>query len=359
MITIRLQKRRSSFELNVEQNIHSLPLAIFGPSGAGKSTILKSIAGLEHPDSGFIAINGKTLFDSDENVNLPPENRNIGYVPQDGLLFPHLTVEQNLLYGYVRIKNRKRSIELNEVCSVLEMDHLLERNVKTLSGGENQRVSLGRALLTSPELLLFDEPLASVDQRLKNRILPYLIRAITHFNIPTIYVSHNHEEVTQIAKNIMVLNEGKVVACGNYLEIIDNPDVYSTFSRQGVDNAFKAEIIENQEHEGLTIVEADEAQFCVPPLDAHPGENVSLNIRANDIILASEKPVGISTRNVLEAQVIKIADVGNIYLVHIDVGCELIVELTPSAQNELQIEVGKTLWCLIKTNAFSVGRITI
>lgn len=352
MIEIAVKKKLADFTLEVDATLPMEPVAIFGPSGSGKSSLLHTVAGLLKPDSGRIAIDGQVLFDSNSGVDIPPERRGLGLVPQDGLLFPHKTVEDNLLFGFTRVKDRARIIKLDDVVEVLEIGNLLKRYPANLSGGERQRVALGRALLASPKLLLFDEPLASVDNRLKDRILPYLQKAIAHFNLPALYVSHDHEEVTRIAKTIVVMLEGGIIAGGPYLQIIDHPQVYRAFTREGVDNVLQAKVIANIPELGYSEVTSGSANFKVPPLEIETGSEISLTISANDIILAKERPSRISTRNVIEGTVLRMADVGNLLLAHIDVGCELVVELTPEAVRELELADGAQVWVLIKSNAF-------
>lgn len=234
MISIELTKKLEKFTLEVKYQSESRKIAVFGASGAGKSTLLKLITGLQQPDSGRVKIADVVVFDSHKGISLKPENRRIGYVPQDGHLFPHLNVTNNLLYGFKRSKNPSSTINLKSVTQVLELTELLHRLPSKLSGGEKQRVALGRALLSNPRILLMDEPLAAIDFRLKRKIIPYLLKALEHFQIPVIYVSHSHEEVTQIAEEIIVLNQGQVIAAGPFHKIIDQQQVYSEFSRRAL-----------------------------------------------------------------------------------------------------------------------------
>lgn len=354
MIEIRISKRLGEFTLEADLSLPSATVALFGPSGGGKSTLLHAVAGLIKPDSGRIAIDGDIVFDASAGIDVPPDRRGLGLVPQDGLLFPHKKVRDNLLYGFHRVKGRPRTIGLDDVVRVLEIESLLDRYPTNLSGGERQRVALGRALLTSPRLLLFDEPLASVDSPLKAKILSYLQRAISHFRIPALYVSHDHGEVTRLAEIIVVLHRGKVLAAGAYNSIIDLPPVYRVFTREGVDNVLKGTVTAEKPQEGYSEVRVGGTVFKVPPLPALKGMEVTMNIGADDIILSRSKPDRISTRNVLPGQVDRIAEVDGLLLVHIDVGCELIVELTPEAARELGLERGTEIWALIKSNAFTV-----
>jgi len=354
MIEITARKRFADFDLDVEFSLPGEPVAVFGPSGAGKSTLLNIVAGLLKPDSGRISINGELLYDSTTGIDTPAERRGFGLVPQEGLLFPHRTVRDNLLFGYKRVHGRPRTIELDEVVDVLEIGSLLYRYPATLSGGEAQRVALGRALLASPRLLLFDEPLASVDERLKWRILPYLKLAVSYFNLPALYVSHDPTEVTSIASRIVVLHGGRIVAAGPYLEIIDLPEVYGVFTREGVNNVLTGTVEANLPQYGYSVVGVGEATFKVALANAPPGSEIGLAIKANEVIIARERPGKISTRNVLKGKVAGFANVGSLILVHVDVGCEIIVELTHGAATELLLAEGTEIWVLIKSNAFQI-----
>ena len=356
MLDINIKKNLADFPLEISCQNNSRKIAIFGASGAGKSTMLKLISGLDKPDEGHIRIAGKTLFDSSKGICLKPEERKTGYVPQDGQLFPHLSVKNNLLFGFSRQVGNGKRINFDDVVNVLELSPLLSRKPATLSGGEKQRVALGRALLSTPRVLLMDEPLAPIDYKLKRKIIPYLLKAFEFFSIPVLYVSHSHEEVTQIADEILVINKGQLVASGPYLEIIDQPRVYSEFSREGIDNTFIANIEKNDFSEGYCQVKVGETNFRIPPQPESISGQINLSVKANEIILALEKPKKISTRNILQGNVTRLAEVGKIILAHIDIGCEVLVELTPSAVKELELQVGSDLWVLIKTNSFLVGK---
>jgi molybdate transport system ATP-binding protein len=189
--------------------------ALFGPSGAGKTSIVNMIAGLTRPDKGHIRINGSLVFDSAGGIDLPPEKRRIGYVFQDGRLLPHLSVRGNLTYGMYLTPKDKRYVEPDTVVDLLGIGHLLSRRPCRLSGGEKQRVAIGRALLTSPLLLLMDEPLASLDDARKSEVLPFIQRLSREFAVPILYVSHSIEEIRRLASRVVVLDEGRVIASGS------------------------------------------------------------------------------------------------------------------------------------------------
>jgi molybdate transport system ATP-binding protein len=202
------------FELDVVFQAVPQVVALFGPSGSGKTSVLSVIAGALRPEHGLVALRQRKLLDTAARIDLAPHKRNVGLVFQDHLLFPHLSVEANLRYGMIRQRPRKRRIELARIVEVLELGDLLARLPRNLSGGERQRVALGRSLLACPESLLLDEPLAALDRPLKERILVYLERALAEWHIPTLFVSHGVVEVRRLAESVIVLDGGRVTACG-------------------------------------------------------------------------------------------------------------------------------------------------
>jgi molybdate transport system ATP-binding protein len=210
MIEVQARLKRKHFELDASLQLSQRVTAIYGPSGAGKSTLLSIIAGITQPDSGRIVIDGECLFDSEMRINKPIHQRKIGLVFQDGRLFPHLTVEHNLSYALNFTPVENQQFQLKQIVALLEIGHLLKQRPHQLSGGEKQRVALGRALLSSPRLLMLDEPLASLDGRLKSQILPLLKLVANEINIPMIYISHSKEEIMQITNNLIDIQLGKV-----------------------------------------------------------------------------------------------------------------------------------------------------
>ncbi len=214
-IVLDFSIRQGEFRLEIGERLETLVLALFGPSGSGKTTVLESVAGLRRPDRGRIEVGGTVLFASPD-VDLPPRQRRVGYVPQDCVLFPHMNVRRNILYG----AHRGNGLGLDRVLDILEIEALLDRPVASLSGGERQRVALARALMSSPHLLLLDEPLAGVDLELRRRIVPCLRRIRDEVGVPMIYVSHDAAEVRTIADRAIVLERGAVVASGDPLEVL-------------------------------------------------------------------------------------------------------------------------------------------
>jgi molybdate transport system ATP-binding protein len=208
MIALDFRLRQGEFTLDIRERIDARVTALFGPSGAGKTTVLDAIAGLRVPADGSIAIGERVLFSSAARVNLPPHQRHVGYVTQDVALFPHLNVRRNVLYG----RRDSQRLALDQVAGMLEVAGLLDRRIQQLSGGERQRIALARALMSAPEVLLLDEPLAAVDVERRRRILPYLERVRDELAVPIVYVTHDAEEVRRIADRVIVFEEGRVVA---------------------------------------------------------------------------------------------------------------------------------------------------
>ena len=224
MLAVDVDKQLGAFKVAVRFEAKSGATALFGPSGAGKTTVVNMIAGLLRPHHGSIVLDETVLFDAAAGIDVPPHKRRIGYVFQEGRLFPHLSVRQNLDYGR-RMSGRPRDAsEFERIAALLDIGHLLDRRPRMLSGGERQRIAVGRALLMRPRLLLLDEPLASLDAAHKREILPYLVRLRDDAGVPIVYVSHSPAEVRRIATNVVRLNAGQVVAVGG-LELLDEPEV--------------------------------------------------------------------------------------------------------------------------------------
>ena len=355
MLSIHVTRELAHFTLDIQVDCPHTVTAIFGPSGSGKTTLLNLVAGLLRPDHGAISIDGDLLFSSKQGVDLPPERRRVGYVFQDDLLFPHLTVRQNLRYGYNLLPARVRRFAVDRIVDLLELGPLLERRPGLLSGGERQRVALGRAILASPRLLLMDEPLASLDQGLKDRIIPYLRHIRSDLAIPILYVSHSVAEILQLTGQVIVLRQGHVLACGDFFDIAQHPEVLPLMEAHGFENVLPVDIVANDRTQGVTRIRYRGRELKVPLCDRPPGSRVFIGIRANDIILCRERPEGLSIRNAIEGRLLDIATVGGKQLVYVDVGKRLAVEITPEAVDELELRPGDPVVCLVKTHAIRVG----
>lgn len=210
-IELAITRRQGEFTLDVAIKLEGPVSALFGPSGAGKTSILQIVAGLLRPDSGRIVVDGKVWFDSSAGIDMPAHRRRVGYVFQEGRLFPHFSVRRNLMYGRWFRRDETQRIRPDEVIELLGIGHLLERRPVNLSGGEAQRIAIGRALISDPDLLLMDEPLASLDAARRAEILPYIEQLRDRFHLPTIYVSHTREEIDRLANEVVTMEAGRVM----------------------------------------------------------------------------------------------------------------------------------------------------
>jgi molybdate transport system ATP-binding protein len=221
MLDIRVGRRQGHFQVDAAFKTPNTGVtALFGPSGAGKTSVINMVAGLIRPDQGRIVVQERILFDSGQGINLPPERRSIGYIFQDGRLFPHLTVHGNLTYGMKLTPRSLRLIGLDQVVHLLGVEHLLGRRPARLSGGEKQRVAIGRALLTSPRLLLMDEPLSSLDAARKEEVLPFIAKLPRAFSIPILYVTHSVDEIRRLADRLVLMEHGRSIATGGVGEMM-------------------------------------------------------------------------------------------------------------------------------------------
>ncbi|HEY1268028.1 MAG TPA: molybdenum ABC transporter ATP-binding protein [Candidatus Binatia bacterium] len=343
----------SSFVLEVDLAFDSRVAAILGPSGAGKTTLLEAIAGLRQIESGEIEIGGRALFSSARGIDVPPRERAVGYVPQDPALFPHLSVRGNILFGARNAVSRNGSPEfpLEHVVALLEIGHLLDRSVHHISGGEAQRVALARALLSRPRLLLLDEPLASLDIGLKERILPYLKRVRDELKMPMIYVTHDTVEALSLADWMIMLAQGRVVAQGVPYTVLTSGAVLAQID-PGLENVFEAVLIDSNADEGRSRVRL-EAGTClfIPYTPKPPNSRLQIGIAGDDILIATQKADNISAGNVLEGIVRGLEIAAGQAILRVDAKDEFYVRLTPTAVRRLALSVGVNVYLIIKTRS--------
>lgn len=304
MLKLNLIQQLGNLDLNVNLEIPAQGItAIFGRSGTGKSSLINLIAGLSTAQSGLIELNGRVLFDSQKGINLPPEKRNIGYVFQEHRLFPHYSVEKNLKYGY----KRSNSSDFLQIVELLGISHLLNRYPESLSGGEKQRIAIGRALLSSPDILLMDEPLSALDLPRKQELLGYLDKLATQLNIPILYVSHSLEEIVRLADQLVLLNNGKVVVFDSLANVWYNP-VFSDWqpNNQRI-SLLELPIKEQQPSYNMLGLGLNEQRLWIHQLPRHQiGENLRVTIASKDVSISLQKPMQSSIRNVLKGDVQKI-----------------------------------------------------
>ena len=355
MLSIRVKRALSGFTLDVAVDCSYPVTAIFGPSGAGKTTLLNLVAGLLQPDVGEIRLGDRVLFSSETGVNLPPEARRVGYVFQEDLLFPHLSVVENMRYGYDLLSPRSRRFDVAPIADLMGLTGLMDRRPARLSGGERQRVALARAILTSPDLLLMDEPLASLDQELKDRIIPYLRHIRTDLGIPILYVSHSVAEILELTGQVIVLKSGRVLAHGDFFHVVHHPAVLPLAEAHGFENVLPVEVVAQGGTRDGCRVRFEDQDLRVPPCDRPVGSRIFIGIRANDIILSRRRPDGLSIRNAMRGRILDMQDVDGKQLVYVDVGKRLAVEVTLEAVEELGLEVGDTVMCLVKAHSIRIG----
>jgi len=356
MLDVDIRLSRGRFGLEASFAADAPIVALFGRSGSGKSTVVDAIAGLVRPATGRIVVAGRTLFDTARGINLPPEQRRVGYVFQDGLLFPHLTVRANLAYGARLSVPGEPVVDRARVIALLGLEDLLERRPATLSGGERQRVAIGRALLASPRVLLMDEPLASLDGPRKAEILSYVELLRDEWRLPIVYVSHAIEEVTRLADHLVLLAGGKVAAQGPMSEIMRRRDLAPLTGRFEAGSVIEARVIAQDEAFGLATLAFDGGRLVVPNVDALPGEPIRVRIRARDVALATQPPARASFQNVLAGTVRSIgAEFGALVEVEVAVGgITVVARVTRKAVADLGLEPGRAAYALVK--AVSIDR---
>jgi len=356
MLDVDITVHRATFTLKAAFASDAPIVALFGRSGSGKSTIVDAIAGIARPERGRIVIGERPLFDSQRGIDLAPERRRVGCVFQDALLFPHLDVAANLAYGERLTAPSERFIDRERVIALLGIAPLLDRRPVNLSGGEKQRVAIGRALLASPRILLLDEPLASLDGARKAEILAYIELLRDELRLPIVYVSHAIEEVTRLADRVVVIAEGAVIAQGRTSEVLSLPQIGVAAGRFEEGAAIDAHVASHDAHFGLSTLAFEGGTLVVPNVAARAGEAVRVRIRARDVSLSLQHPGRISIQNVLEAQVISLGgEIGAIVDVTLRVGpTPLVARITRKAAAELEICPGMKVHALVK--AVSIDR---
>lgn len=356
-ISVRQRLARGDFTLDVDLRLPGRGVsALFGHSGSGKTSCLRSLAGLEPTSEGLVEVNGEVWQDSARRVFVPPHKRAIGYVFQEASLFAHLTVRGNLEFGWRRVAPKQRRVGLEQACELLGIGHLLARAPATLSGGEAQRVGIARALLTSPRLLLMDEPLAALDASRKREILPYLERLHAELDIPVVYVSHSQDEVVRLADHLVLLEQGRIEASGPLSTLLNRLDLpLSQAEDAGV--VLQAEVIGFDKPYGLLELRLPglhDTTLRIAHTEQAPGTVLRLKVQARDISLAlnAEQPSSILNRLPVQVRQCQPADNPAHLLVGLDAGQHaLLARITRYSADHLHIAPGQRLWAQIKAVA--------
>lgn len=341
-----LQKRVGEFQLDVAFSLGSDRTGVFGPSGSGKSTLMHLLAGLARPDGGFIRLDDETLYDADQGVNLRPEKRGVGVVFQHARLFPHMSVCQNMLYGYKRTPKKNRRIAPEELSAMLGIEPLLKRRVTTLSGGERQRVALARTVLTCPRLILMDEPLTGLDESNKFKIIPYLNRVFSEYRIPLLFISHSILEMRMMTEQSLVLDKGRLVR-----ETPTESLARTSWggSAQGYANLLSLGI--PRPHNDLFAYPWGQTELILT--EPGLGEENLFELDAREILLFKRHPEATSARNLLSCTVRQLIGSGNRVRVELVCGGRtLIAQIVPESVRELGIAEGCRVVAAIKASAF-------
>jgi molybdate transport system ATP-binding protein len=352
-LDVDIRHRLGAFQLDARFNVRGGLVALFGRSGAGKTTIINIIAGLIRPDEGRVAVGEEVLVDTEGGTFVPRHRRRIGCVFQEGRLFPHFTVRQNLLYGRWFLPAAERRDDFDRVVDLLGIAAILERRPGRLSGGEKQRVAIGRALLASPRILLMDEPLASLDESRKGEILPYIERLRDQARVPIVYVSHSIVEVARLASSIVLLSDGKVAASGPTAEIVHRLDLFPLTGRSEAGAVVEATVECHEEAFGLTELRSLAGVWRLPRLDAPAGARVRMRVRARDVMLAKSLPADLSALNVLPGVVSAVGG-GEGPIVDLRIDCSgdtLVARLTRFSVERLGLAPGTPVFALVKSVA--------
>ena len=351
MLEVDIRLRRGEHEMAFKLDVDAPVSGVFGPSGSGKSTLLHCVSGLLRPDSGRMVLNGEALFDAAAGRYLPPHRRHVGLVFQDAQLFPHLSVRDNLLYGYRRLAPQQRRFELGPVAELLEIGELLERRPGQLSGGQKQRVALGRALLYSPQLLLLDEPLSALDERLKRQILPFLRRIRDLAQIPMLYVSHSLDEILYLTQTLTLVDQGRVVGHGACLDVLGQAEAAEVAEAMDLRNLWNVEILENHPELGYSVARLGTERLVLPPAPAGAGKTLAVSVRAAQIALSRERLAGVTIQNQLPGKIVRVIPRRRGALLEIDAGVSVVAEVNGKTVEELNLRVNEPVYCLIKAQS--------
>ena len=351
-ITFKLEKKLGSFSLNVQGDFSQGLIGIFGKSGSGKTSLLNCLAGFLRPDAGEIKIQEETIFSDQQRINLPIEQRKLGVVLQDPLLFPHRNVQDNICFALAKKPDKK---DWARLVDVLNIHALLERSPQNLSGGECQRVALARALVRQPRLLVMDEPVSSLDLEARSQILIYLKKIHQEFKVPLIYVSHSISEMMFLTKEVLLLDQGQSVDQGSPLNILLNQSKSHLVDPIDIENIFDLPVLEFQHSQNLAILDLGGVPLKVTYYSEQVRPSLRIGIRATDMIVATKPLEGISARNIIAVQLDRIVSLGGKVILYTSLAEHtFLVEITPTALNELALKHGQTIYLLIKARSIVI-----
>tara|TARA_B100000315_G_scaffold257811_1_gene307954 strand:+ start:801 stop:1904 length:1104 start_codon:yes stop_codon:yes gene_type:complete len=358
ILKAKLDVKLPHFRLQADINLPSHGVtAIFGPSGSGKTTLLRCLAGLERSPTGCVQLEDEVWQDEQQKIFTPPHQRSIGYVFQDPRLFPHLSVESNLRYGLNRTPKTKRYISWNQVIDLLDLGPLLHRRTHHLSGGEQRRVAIGRAVLASPRLLLMDEPLVGLDMQRKHEIIPLIQQLRDTLHIPIVYVTHAINEVLQLASTLLLMEEGKTVAAGTLSEIFSRLDLDQYLNQDTIGAVIETQIEAHEPEFSLTRIGFNGKHLFIPQQRFPVGHALRVHVLSRDVsIIIGPPPRQTSILNVFEATVVEIGSMSpdcHSVDIKLDVGCPLLARITRKSMASLRLTPGQKVYANIKAVALS------
>jgi molybdate transport system ATP-binding protein len=346
LLEVEVEKRFAEFSVRAAFTLRSEQCGVFGPSGSGKSTLMHLLAGLLEPDSGFIRLNGQTLFDQTRKISLPPEARRVGVVFQHACLFPHLSVRKNLLYGLNRLPKQQRRIDVEQLVRVLRIEELLDRSVNRLSGGERQRVALGRTVLACPQLILLDEPLSGLDGELKYQIIPYLRQVFAEFSIPMLFISHSLQELRLMTDEVLVMRKGVSEA------VMPTEELARASLGSGGRGYTNLLQLDEPEDLGRLMSYRWGGTRLMLLKSGNPAAG-QFALGARDILLFKKHPEATSARNMLACAVRRMYETEWLTGVELDCGSgTLIAEIVPQAVEEMGLQPGSEVVAVFKASAF-------
>jgi molybdate transport system ATP-binding protein len=343
----------ANFNLNVTVSLAPGITMLFGASGSGKTTLLRSISGLTTPDAGSIAIGQHVLFSRTPRVDVPVEQRNIGYVFQQLALFPHLTIGDNIAFGLHGVERSARADRVRAIAESFRIPHVLTRPPAEASGGERQRAALARSLVLNPSVLLLDEPLSALDHATQTLIIDDLRAWNATHRIPIVYVTHAHSEVFALGERVLAMDRGQIVADGTPTEVLETPTREPIAHLAGFENFFSASVIARKSDGGTMVCRLPRSgtELEVPLMQTASDGSVRVAIRAGDILMATAQPQGLSARNIIPGRIVSLIQRGTTVVAVVDAGRDIEVHLTPGARTALHLVEGAAIWLVIKTHS--------
>jgi molybdate transport system ATP-binding protein len=353
-LDVDIYYKQGKFLLDAQFKCFESALGIFGPSGCGKSTLFRTLAGLARPDGGHIILDGETLFDANQRIFVPPHKRNIGLVFQDARLFPHWSVEQNLRAGEnLKQRTAYRPFSYDDIVDLLSISHLIKRSVSDLSGGEKQRIAIGRTLLSNPRLILMDEPVTGLDVSLKSQILPFLAKVHQSLKIPMILISHDLGEILQLTNQLLLMHDGTTAGFDTLEHLVQRPESLRELRGADLTNMVHVRVKEHHAERGVTYLELPNNPEYLLEMKRDSslecGREISLGVAANQIVLAIGALGDISMRNQLPGCIVKIVHADDRSICHVETPAGILfAEITPGTERTMGLTEGTAVWVLFK-----------